>query len=131
MTIFTRNTLADLESFIPQSLGDCVRWRVTGRAASVRRRLFDSQCIGYLFGTRRGEGGKRALRVKILQRPDQILVFILASPAVTTGTAARSGAEKFERAAGLNGFRGRQSNGQSPQSYRGGENTNVRQSGTN
>lgn len=105
MTTFARDTLAGLESLRPQRLGNFVRRRVTGRAAGVRRGFFDSQSFGYLFGTRCGERGKRALRMKIPHQPDPILILVFPAAAMTPGSAAGCRAEEFGCDAGLSAFR--------------------------
>ena len=71
----------------------------------VGRGVFDFQSVGDLFGARRGEGGKRPLRMEILQRPDQKLGLVWPAAPVAAGTAARGGAKKSERTAGWSGLR--------------------------
>ena len=88
MTAFAGDALADFERFSAQRFRDFAQWRVARRAAAVGRGILDLQRVGDLFGARRGEGGKRPLRVEILQRPDQILVLVLPAAPMAAGTAA-------------------------------------------
>ena len=94
MTTFARHALADFERFGAERFRNVAQWRVAGRAAAVGRGILDLQRVADLFGARRGEGGKRPLRVEILQQPDQILVLVLPAAPMAAGTAARGRAEK-------------------------------------
>src|ERR1017187_5457655 len=84
--------------------------RMTGGTARVRRHVLDVERVGDLLRARRGEGGRRALRVKILQRPDEELILSLSAATVAAGAGAGIRAQKFRRRVRAANRAGRQKN---------------------
>ena len=107
---FAGDAFADLEIFTAQIFRDFMQRCVAGGAARIRRRVFDLQRVGDLFGARGGERGGRPLRMEILERPGEELILLRAAAAVAAGTGAGIRAEKGRRRVRAAGCAGRKKN---------------------
>jgi len=103
MTTFAGDSFARLESFPALGLWNVAQRRMARGAAALHCGVLDPQSLGDLFGARGGESCKRALRVKILQGPDQELILVLTAAAVAGRAAAGGGAEEFRSLIASNG----------------------------